>query len=124
MRKFWPFRAAGAPATGLKPDLAITGDGPSFSNTSAIGGWPQNPAELNALFAAVEPHYPAPVMETRLWTLLMGSSNKKQSATTYQCCLDARARRHSIVACFLPSATWMAGRTSTPPSTIRFARTW
>src|SRR5262249_7756678 len=29
--------------TGALPDLAITGQGPSFSNTSAIGGWPQNP---------------------------------------------------------------------------------
>ncbi len=45
LRKFWPFtvQQVFTPNTGLIPDLSITGQGPSFSNTSAIGGWPQNP---------------------------------------------------------------------------------
>jgi len=45
MRKFWPYTIQQnfAANTGTIPDLPITGSGPSFSNTSAIGGWPQNP---------------------------------------------------------------------------------
>ncbi|MCC6341259.1 MAG: TonB-dependent receptor [Bryobacterales bacterium] len=45
MRKFWPFtvQQVFTPNTGLLPDLSITDAGPSFSNTAAIGGWPQNP---------------------------------------------------------------------------------
>jgi hypothetical protein len=45
LRKFWPFtvQQVFTPNTGLAPDLSITGEGPSFSNTAAIGGWPQNP---------------------------------------------------------------------------------
>ena len=45
LRKFWPFtvQQVFVANTGLTPDLSITDAGPSFSNTSAIGGWPQNP---------------------------------------------------------------------------------
>lgn len=45
LRKFWPFtvQQVFTANTGLRPDLAITDSGPSFSNTAAIGGWPQNP---------------------------------------------------------------------------------
>jgi hypothetical protein len=45
MRKFWPYtvQQVFTPNTGLLPDLSITDAGPSFSNTAAIGGWPQNP---------------------------------------------------------------------------------
>lgn len=45
MRKFWPYtiQQVFTANTGVLPDLPITGTGPSFSNTSAIGGWPQNP---------------------------------------------------------------------------------
>ncbi len=45
MRKFWPFtvQQVFTPNTDRYPDLSITDAGPSFSNTSAIGGWPQNP---------------------------------------------------------------------------------
>jgi hypothetical protein len=45
LRKFWPFtvQQVFTPNTGQVPDLSITDAGPSFSNTSAIGGWPQNP---------------------------------------------------------------------------------
>jgi len=45
LRKFWPFtvQQVFTPNTGLIPDLSITDAGPSFSNTAAIGGWPQNP---------------------------------------------------------------------------------
>ncbi len=45
MRKFWPFtvQQVFTPNGGLTPDLSIVDSGPSFSNTAAIGGWPQNP---------------------------------------------------------------------------------
>ncbi|MBS1831718.1 MAG: carboxypeptidase regulatory-like domain-containing protein [Acidobacteria bacterium] len=45
MRKFWPFtiQQVFTPNTGVLPDLNIRDQGPSFSNTAAIGGWPQNP---------------------------------------------------------------------------------
>lgn len=45
LRKFWPFtvQQVFVANTDLRPDLAITDAGPSFSNTAAIGGWPQNP---------------------------------------------------------------------------------
>src|SRR5260370_25052849 len=45
IRKFWPYtiQQSFAANTGVVPDLPITGSRPSFRNTSAIGGWPQNP---------------------------------------------------------------------------------
>jgi len=45
MRKFWPYTIQQnfSANQGLRPDLYITDSGPSFSNTAAIGGWPQNP---------------------------------------------------------------------------------
>jgi len=45
MRKFWPYTIQQnfSANQGVTPDLKITDAGPSFSNTSAIGGWPQNP---------------------------------------------------------------------------------
>jgi hypothetical protein len=45
LRKFWPFtvQQVFTPNTGALPDFRITDAGPSFSNTAAIGGWPQNP---------------------------------------------------------------------------------
>ena len=45
LRKFWPFtvQQVFVANTGVRPDLLITDAGPEFSNTSAIGGWPQNP---------------------------------------------------------------------------------
>ncbi|HKX31604.1 MAG TPA: carboxypeptidase-like regulatory domain-containing protein [Blastocatellia bacterium] len=44
LRKFWPFtiQQVFSPNRGAL-DLSITDAGPSFSNTSEIGGWPQNP---------------------------------------------------------------------------------
>ena len=44
LRKFWPFtvQQVFSPNRGGL-DLSITDPGPSFQNTSAIGGWPQNP---------------------------------------------------------------------------------
>jgi len=46
MRKFWPYTIQQnfSANQGVVPDLSITDSGPSFSNTAAIGGWPQNPA--------------------------------------------------------------------------------
>ncbi|MCU1261906.1 MAG: Cna domain protein, partial [Bryobacterales bacterium] len=45
MRKFWPYTIQQnfSANQGVLPDLSITDPGPSFSNTAAIGGWPQNP---------------------------------------------------------------------------------
>lgn len=45
MRKFWPYTIQQnfSANQGIVPDLLITDSGPSFQNTSAIGGWPQNP---------------------------------------------------------------------------------
>lgn len=45
MRKFWPYTIQQnfSANQGTRPDLSITDPGPSFSNTAAIGGWPQNP---------------------------------------------------------------------------------
>lgn len=45
MRKFWPYTIQQnfSANRGVQPDLKITDPGPSFQNTSAIGGWPQNP---------------------------------------------------------------------------------
>jgi Carboxypeptidase regulatory-like domain len=45
MRKFWPYTIQQnfSANQGVRPDLYITDPGPSFQNTSAIGGWPQNP---------------------------------------------------------------------------------
>ena len=46
LRKFWPFtvQQVFSPNRGGVLDQSITAPGPGFSNTSAIGGWPQNPA--------------------------------------------------------------------------------
>jgi hypothetical protein len=45
MRKFWPYTIQQnfSANQGVLPDLLITDSGPSFQNTAAIGGWPQNP---------------------------------------------------------------------------------
>ena len=44
LRKFWPFtvQQVFSPNRGVL-DLSITDQGPSFSSTAEIGGWPQNP---------------------------------------------------------------------------------
>ena len=45
LRKFWPYtvQQVFSPNRGGILDQSITAPGPGFSNTSAIGGWPQNP---------------------------------------------------------------------------------
>ncbi len=45
LRKFWPFtvQQVFSPNRGGLLDQSITAPGPAFSNTAAIGGWPQNP---------------------------------------------------------------------------------
>ncbi len=45
LRKFWPYtvQQVFTANNGVLPDLPITGQGPGFNNTAAIGGWPQNP---------------------------------------------------------------------------------
>ena len=45
LRKFWPFtvQQVFSPNRGAVPDFPITDEGPPFSSTAAIGGWPQQP---------------------------------------------------------------------------------
>ncbi len=45
-RKFYPYNTSQffTANTGLQPDLSITDAGPSYNNTTAIGGWAQNPS--------------------------------------------------------------------------------
>ena len=45
LRKFWPFtvQQVFVPNRGDVPDFPITDEGPPFSSTAAIGGWPQQP---------------------------------------------------------------------------------
>ena len=45
LRKFWPYtvQQVFSPNREAVPDFSITGDGPPFSSTAAIGGWPQQP---------------------------------------------------------------------------------
>ncbi len=45
MRKFWPYTIQQnfSANQGVVPDLRVIDSGPSFQNTAAIGGWPQNP---------------------------------------------------------------------------------
>jgi hypothetical protein len=81
MRKFWPFTVQQVfqANTGLKPDLAVTGDGPSFSNTSAIGGWPQNPENRTPYSQQWNLTIQRQVMDDMTLDIAyVGSSNKKQ----------------------------------------------
>lgn len=45
-RKFYPYNTSQffTANTGLRPDLLITDAGPSYNNTTAIGGWAQSPS--------------------------------------------------------------------------------
>ena len=45
LRKFWPYLPQQwfSPNTGVVPDMSISDQGPSFTSTQALGGWPQDP---------------------------------------------------------------------------------
>jgi len=81
MRKFWPFTVQQVfqANTALIPDLSITGDGPSFSNTSAIGGWPQNPENRTPYSQQWNLTIQRQLMDDMTLDIAyVGSSNKKQ----------------------------------------------
>jgi hypothetical protein len=81
MRKFWPYTIQQnfAANTGVVPDLPITGSGPSFSNTSAIGGWPQNPENRTPYSEQWNLTVQRQLMEDMtLDVAYVGNSNKKQ----------------------------------------------
>jgi len=81
MRKFWPFtvQQVFTANTGTIPDLRITGDGPGFSNTSAIGGWPQNPENRTPYSQQWNFTIQRQLMEDLTVDIgYVGSANKKQ----------------------------------------------
>lgn len=85
LRKFWPFtvQQVFTPNTALVPDLAITDGGPSFSNTSAIGGWPQNPENRTPYSQQWNFTIQNQIMnDMTLDIAYVGSSNKKQVGYT------------------------------------------
>src|SRR5438046_6546791 len=85
MRKFWPFtvQQVFTANTGTIPDLRITGDGPGFSNTAAIGGWPQNPENRTPYSQQWNFTVQRQVMEDlSLQIGYVGTSNKKQVGYT------------------------------------------
>jgi outer membrane receptor protein involved in Fe transport len=85
LRKFWPFtvQQVFTPNTGLTPDLSITDDGPSFSNTAAIGGWPQNPENRTPYSQQWNLTIQRQLLDDMsLEVAYVGNSNKKQVGYT------------------------------------------
>jgi hypothetical protein len=81
MRKFWPYTIQQnfAANTGVVPDLYINGAGPSFSNTSSIGGWPQNPNNRTPYSEQWNFTIQRQLMEDMTLDLgYVGNTNKKQ----------------------------------------------
>ena len=81
MRKFWPYtiQQVFTANTGVLPDLPITGTGPSFSNTAAIGGWPQNPENRTPYSEQWNFTIQRQLMENVTLDLAyVGNTNKKQ----------------------------------------------
>jgi hypothetical protein len=85
MRKFWPFtvQQVFVANTGTIPDLRITDAGPPFSNTSAIGGWPQNPENRTPYSQQWNLTIQRQLMEDLTLDIgYVGSANKKQIGYT------------------------------------------
>jgi len=85
LRKFWPFtiQQVFTPNTGVRPDLSITDAGPSFSNTAAIGGWPQNPDNRTPYSQQWNFSIQQQIMSDMSFDIAyVGSSNKKQAGYT------------------------------------------
>lgn len=81
MRKFWPYtiQQVFTANQGVIPDLFITDQGPSFSNTSAIGGWPQNPENRTPYSEQWNFTVQRQLMEdVTLDVAYVGNANKKQ----------------------------------------------
>jgi hypothetical protein len=85
LRKFWPFtvQQVFVANTGVTPDLPITGSGPSFSNTAAIGGWPQNPENRTPYSNQWNLTIQQQIMNDMSFEIgYVGSSNRKQVGYT------------------------------------------
>ncbi|BDC49055.1 hypothetical protein F183_A13710 [Bryobacterales bacterium F-183] len=85
LRKFWPFtiQQVFTPNTGATPDLRITDQGPSFSNTSAIGGWPQNPSNRTPYSQQWNFSIQRQVMNDMSFDIAyVGAGNRKQAGYT------------------------------------------
>lgn len=85
LRKFWPYtvQQVFVANNGVKPDLFITDPGPSFSNTAAIGGWPQNPDNRTPYSQQWNLFIQRELMkDLALDVGYVGSSNKKQVGYT------------------------------------------
>ncbi|MBM3727870.1 MAG: TonB-dependent receptor [Acidobacteria bacterium] len=85
LRKFWPFtvQQVFTPNTGLQPDLSISDSGPSFNNTAAIGGWPQNPENRTPYSQQWNFTVQRQILDDMaLEIAYVGNSNKKQVGYT------------------------------------------
>jgi hypothetical protein len=85
LRKFWPFtvQQVFTANTGLLPDLSITDAGPSFSNTAAIGGWPQNPENRTPYSQQWNLTIQRQILDDLSFEIAyVGNSNKKQVGYT------------------------------------------
>ena len=124
MRKFWPYTIQQnfSANQGVRPDLLDYRSGPSFSNTSAIGGWPQNPNNRTPYSATMELHNPAAI-DDRHDARRRLCRERQQAAgrlRPYQFRTDSRPRPHSAApAAARLTATWMAAITNSIPCTIR-----
>ncbi|MBX9719568.1 MAG: TonB-dependent receptor, partial [Microbacteriaceae bacterium] len=85
LRKFWPYtvQQVFTANTGTRPDLLITDNGPSFQNTAAIGGWPQNPENRTPYSQQWNVTIQRQVMDDLTVDIgYVGSGNKKQVGYT------------------------------------------
>lgn len=85
LRKFWPFtvQQVFTANTDVRPDLTITDSGPSFSNTAAIGGWPQNPENRTPYSQQWNFSVQRQIMSDMSFDVAyVGASNKKQVGYT------------------------------------------
>lgn len=85
LRKFWPFtvQQVFTANTGLLPDLSITDAGPPFSNTAAIGGWPQNPENRTPYSQQWNFTIQRQILDDLSFEIAyVGNSNKKQVGYT------------------------------------------
>lgn len=81
LRKFWPFtvQQVFSPNRGAVPDFPITDEGPPFSSTAAIGGWPQQPTNRSPYSMQWNFTIQRQVMDDMTLDVgYVGSSSKKQ----------------------------------------------
>lgn len=81
LRKFWPYlpQQEISPNRELIPTLPITGTGPGFGSTQAIGGWPQNPNNRTPYSSQWNLFVQRQLMQDLTMDVgYVGSSNKKQ----------------------------------------------